>query len=90
MRDFYERHLDSFKNSKNSVVTTVYYLDEAWGTDDGGELLIYDIEGKLIEKVLSESGTLVVFLSEKFPHEVLPTRRKRHSIAGWFRIDKVS
>jgi SM-20-related protein len=90
MGDFYERHLDSFKNSKNRVVTTVYYLDEAWGADDGGELIIYDIEGNLVEKVLSESGTLVVFLSEKFPHEVLPTRRKRHSIAGWFRIDKVS
>jgi len=29
-----------------------------------------------------------VFLSDKFPHEVLPAKKKRHSIAGWFRVDK--
>jgi len=27
----------------------------------------------------------VIFLSERFPHEVLPAKKKRHSIAGWFR-----
>jgi SM-20-related protein len=30
-------------------------------------------------------GTLVLFLSEVFPHEVLPTRKTRYSLAGWFR-----
>lgn len=30
---------------------------------------------------------MVVFLSEKFPHEVLKANRKRYSIAGWFRVD---
>ena len=87
--DFYETHLDCFKNSKNRVVTTVYYLNETWNENDGGELIVYDENNKKIAKVLPNANTLVVFMSEKFPHEVLPANRKRYSIAGWFRIDKI-
>ena len=87
--DFYETHLDCFKNSKNRVVTTVYYLNDDWGEDDGGELIVYDEKNEFLGKVKPEANTLVVFMSEKFPHEVLATKRKRYSIAGWFRIDKV-
>jgi SM-20-related protein len=28
--------------------------------------------------------TLVAFLSERFEHEVLPARRERLSLTGWF------
>ena len=88
--DFYETHLDSFKNSKNRVVTTVYYLNDDWKKEDGGELVVYDEENNFLAKVTPEANTLVVFMSEKFPHEVLPTcKRKRYSIAGWYRIDKI-
>ena len=86
--DFYEKHLDAFKNSKNRVVTTVYYLNDAWREADGGELCIYDNEGNFIKKVLPQANTLVVFMSEEFPHEVLPARKERYSIAGWYRVDK--
>ncbi len=86
--DFYEKHFDPFKGSKNRVVTTVYYLNEAYKEEDGGALMVYDTEGNFIEKVLPHANTLVVFLSEKFPHEVLTARKKRYSIAGWFRVDK--
>ena len=86
--DFYERHFDAFKNSKNRVVTTVYYLNNVWSEQDGGELILHDnlANKKLI--VLPKADTLVVFLSEKFPHEVLPAKKKRYSIAGWFRVDR--
>jgi len=87
--DFYEKHLDVFENIKNRVVTTVYYLNKDWVLGDGGELLIYDQESTLLQRVVPESGTLVIFISERFPHEVLPTNKKRHSIAGWFRVDKI-
>jgi SM-20-related protein len=87
--DFYETHLDAFKNSKNRVVTTVYYLNEVWSEDDGGALVIYDEDEKLLAKVLPKANRLIVFMSEKFPHEVLAAKRKRYSIAGWFRVDKV-
>jgi SM-20-related protein len=84
--DFYEKHLDAFKNSKNRVVTTVYYLNDEWSEDNGGELIIYDEDNKEIAKVLPKADTLVVFLSDKFPHEVRPAKKTRYSIAGWFRV----
>jgi len=86
--DFYEKHLDAFKNSQNRVVTTVYYLNEDFKESDGGALLVYDESDKLLTNVVPTANTLVVFMSEKFPHEVLPAIKKRYSIAGWFRVDK--
>ncbi len=86
--DFYEKHLDAFKGSKNRVVTTVLYLNEEWQEEDAGELVIYDAKDKEMKKVVPKEGTFVVFLSDKFPHEVLPAKAKRHSIAGWFRVDR--
>jgi len=32
-------------------------------------------------------ATLVLFLSEEFSHEVLPTARNRYAVAGWFRLN---
>ena len=86
--DFYEKHLDSFKGAKNRVVTTVYYLNETWHSEDGGKLIIYDKNSKEIQRVEPKANTLVVFMSEDFPHEVLPTKKRRYSLAGWFRVDK--
>jgi len=87
--DFYEKHLDAFKNSKNRVVTTVFYLNDDWGKDDGGELIVYDKDDNFLAEVIPKANTLVVFLSDKFPHEVKPAKRKRFSIAGWFRVDVI-
>ncbi|MFA6196050.1 MAG: 2OG-Fe(II) oxygenase [Sulfurimonas sp.] len=86
--DFYETHIDAFKNSKNRVVTVVYYLNENWSEGDGGELVVYDEENNFLKKVTPHADTLVVFLSDKFPHEVLKAKKTRYSIAGWFRVDK--
>ena len=86
--DFYERHLDAFKGSKNRVVTTVLYLNEEWQEENGGELVIYDENGEEITKVIPNAGKMVIFLSDKFPHEVLPAKASRYSIAGWFRVDR--
>ena len=85
--DFYEKHLDAFRKSKNRVVTTVYYLNEEFKSHDGGELIIYDENDKELKRVIPNKNTLVVFMSEKFPHEVLPAIKKRYSIAGWFRVE---
>ena len=82
--DFYEKHFDSFKHSKNRVVTTVFYLDKC----DAGELIIYDKSGEFLKKITPQQNKLIVFMSENFPHEVLVAKSKRYSIAGWFRIDK--
>ncbi|WP_445398894.1 2OG-Fe(II) oxygenase [Zobellella sp. An-6] len=86
--DFYKKHLDAFRGRGNRRLTTVLYLNEHWRDNDGGELLVYPEKGQeTLHRVRPEAGTLVCFLSERFPHEVLPARRERLSIAGWFRID---
>lgn len=89
---FYKKHLDAFRGKQsqsNRVLSTVLYLNDAWQPSDGGELLLYagDDDNKVIETILPECGRLVIFLSEKFPHEVLPAKRERKSIAGWFRVN---
>lgn len=86
--DFYRRHLDAFKGQQNRVLSLVVYLNPGWQADDGGELVLYrdstDQEGIRVTPLM---GTVVVFLSEEFPHEVLPAQRDRYSIAGWFRVN---
>lgn len=86
--DFYKKHLDVLRGSSNRVLTTVFYLNDTWQEGDGGELLLYDeADTKVLETVTPKQGTLAIFLSEKFPHEVLPSHIERYSIAGWFRVN---
>ena len=86
--DFYKKHLDAFRGRGNRRLTTVLYLNDDWQEEDGGELLVYPFQSKtVLHRVQPHAGTLVCFLSEDFPHEVLPATRDRCSIAGWFRID---
>jgi len=58
------------------------------GPAGGGELVLYPAECPEGILVAPRGGTLAVFLSEEIPHEVLPTRAPRHSIAGWFRRNR--
>ncbi|MGE0486353.1 MAG: 2OG-Fe(II) oxygenase [Gammaproteobacteria bacterium] len=84
---FYRRHLDAFSGEANRVVSLVTYLNPGWGPDDGGELVLYPADGPRQGIAVTPAfGTLVLFLSEELPHEVLPARRPRRSIAGWFRV----
>lgn len=85
---FYKRHVDAFKGQGNRVLSLVAYLNSDWQKADGGELVLYANENDHIgTRVLPAKGTFVVFLSEAFPHEVLPAARTRHSVAGWFRVN---
>ena len=85
---FYQKHIDALKGRSNRVLSTVLYLNQDWQQQEGGELLIYDKAGEnVVEQVVPQLGTLAIFLSEEFPHEVLPAQCTRYSIAGWFRIN---
>lgn len=84
---FYQRHLDAFKDQGNRVVSVVCYLNPDWQTPDGGEFVLYPEGVADGLRFLPQAGTLAVFLSEEFPHEVLPAARERFSIAGWFRVN---
>ena len=89
--EYYKRHLDSFQGDANRLVSTVLYLNPGWSPDDGGELLIYESGAdESFARVTPSFGTLVTFLSEVFPHEVLPARRTRYSVAGWYRLNQSS
>lgn len=80
--DYYQKHLDAFSGRSNRVLTTVSYLNSVTA---GGELALYNEQNQLIDKFLPTAGSLVLFESERFPHEVLPAVDTRYSIAGWFR-----
>lgn len=89
---FYKCHLDSLEGRSNRCVSSVLYLNEEWPQDGGGEMALYPQSRHLpapgtapVARVTPEMGTLACFLSEQVPHEVLPTRLPRMSIAGWFR-----
>lgn len=84
---FYQKHRDAFKGKPGRKLSTVFYLNPGWSMADGGELVLYDEAGVFeLLRIAPECGKLVLFLSEDFPHEVLPASVKRQSIAGWFRI----
>lgn len=83
---FYQRHLDQFRGVEQRTVTAILYLNEHWKADEGGQLRIFlNDEGSETLEVLPEQGTLVTFLSANYWHEVLPARRERLSLTGWFK-----
>ena len=86
---FYKTHLDAFRGQANRILSVVLYLNPDWADDEGGEMVLYQ-ETEPNQKLFTvkpELGTLAVFLSEEFPHEVLPAKRDRYSIAGWYRVN---
>ena len=83
----YAKHSDVLQGKKNRILTTVLYLNKDWQPEHGGELVVYDPSGETaILKVQPTFGTMIIFLSESFPHEVLTSNTTRRSIAGWFRV----
>ncbi|GEK10325.1 2OG-Fe(II) oxygenase [Pseudoalteromonas peptidolytica] len=86
---FYKKHVDAFKGKANRVLTTVLYLNQSWSAKDGGELMVYNPNNheQILTTVTPSYGTLVTFLSDEFPHEVLVANKKRYSVAGWFRVN---
>lgn len=91
--DFYRRHVDAFASSEKGskrLVSMVTYLNADWPSEAGGELLIYSQDEQELSRVTPQAGTIVVFLSEEFPHEVLAATQTRYSIATWFRLNDSS
>lgn len=90
---FYRRHVDQFRDAAHRKISLVLYLnDPDWSASDGGELRLFlpkadansDTTEDIVD-VIPRGGTLVAFLSHEIAHEVLPVRRERFSLTGWFR-----
>ncbi len=87
----YRRHRDRFRDDDLRVLSMVCYLNEGWLEHEGGALRLYlhtpqngAPAAETFRDIFPHSGTLIVFLSAEFEHEVLPATRDRFSIAGWF------
>ncbi|MGC1548633.1 MAG: 2OG-Fe(II) oxygenase [Rhodanobacter sp.] len=80
----YARHLDCLRNNNARVVSAVFYLNNAWQEAEGGALRLY-LADQSYRDIYPHAGTLLLFLSADFEHEVLPATRDRMSIACWMR-----
>lgn len=88
----YQKHLDQFIGKEERKVSCILYLNDNWRSDDGGQLRMYldkKDEMRFID-IIPQAGTLVVFLSSDFLHEVLPANRERMSVSGWFRTRSIN
>ena len=85
---YYRRHFDNPKGRDHRMVSLIWYLNADWSAEDGGELVLKLPSGD--QRILPTRNKLVLFLSSKIEHEVLPSLRKqRLSFTGWFTRTKV-
>jgi len=93
---FYRRHRDAIVGSASilrSFSLLLYINDMEWKQKDGGALRIHldsgldslpvNEEPNYVD-VTPNGGTLVLFKSEKIPHEVLDTKATRAAVVGWY------
>ena len=94
----YQKHLDRFKANDNSQlpqrqISCILYLNKDWLEEDGGYLRLYLNADDATDGIVATAssldiapiaGRLVMFLSDTFYHEVLPAKRVRMSLTGWF------
>ena len=94
---FYRRHRDAIKGSASFLreySLLLYLNDDSYDAEtDGGRLRIHMDSGgdflpageaPLFQDVDACGGTLVLFESDRFPHEVLDTVRERFAVVGWY------
>lgn len=78
---FYKRHLDSFSDRSNRMISMIIYLNENWQKGDGGELVIYKDDSSIVLEPLE--NRCVIFKSQQLEHEVLMAHKDRFSVTGW-------
>lgn len=80
---FYKKHSDRFESDSSRSVTFIFYLHQEWNASFGGELVLYNKKNEILKEILPEPGSMVIFLSEDFPHEVKICSAERRSFTGW-------
>lgn len=92
---FYRRHRDAIPGSASTLrkFSLLLYLNKDWNESYGGKLRLHmDSGGDYLPEgedpnfrdVDPCGGTLVLFESDKLPHEVLDTQAERMAIVGWY------
>ena len=77
----YSRHRDALAGPAGRRVTAIAYLNAQWSEADGGQLRLC-VEPPV--ELTPQLGRLVVFLSEKVEHEVLPVWASRLAATAWY------
>lgn len=86
---YYKKHLDRFEKDGTRKISFIFYLNQKWSPEEGGELILYDQQGEVVETILPMPGTFVCFLSDEYPHEVKPAVSERRSFTGWIHTKKL-
>jgi SM-20-related protein len=81
---YYKKHIDQFTTNDRRKYSVIFYLNEDWQTEDGGELSL-KINHQTV-KINPTSGKCVFFKSNEIEHEVLVTHKNRLSITGWLKV----
>lgn len=84
-QSFYKKHLDRHAKSPHRILTTTLYLNKDYIPEQGGELVMQDLQNNHIATISPDWGKFICFSSAEFPHQVLPTKVERYSLTGWMR-----
>ncbi len=79
----YDRHVDALRGTTTRRVTAVLWLNPEWRAEHGGALRVWTDGGA--HELTPLEGRLAIFLSDKVPHEVLPTHAPRYALTFWLR-----
>lgn len=82
---FYKKHVDQFKGNLDRRISCVYYLNDDWQPEHGGELTLYDKNDNCLIRVEPKGNRFICFNSD-LPHEVSVAHHIRYSIAGWLKV----
>ena len=82
----YVRHSDVSAAVPHRRVTAIFYLNDAWEADHGGQLLTYPRGGDEACAVAPVMGRLLIFRSH-IEHEVCVTQRPRWAVTAWLSVE---
>lgn len=81
----YQWHSDNPKGRDERVISAVFYLNDNWTGEDGGQITVINKQNDTVQ-LLPKLNRLVIFDSN-LQHQVEITHRRRFSIATWLRKD---
>ena len=84
--EFYALHRDNPQGKNGRMISTVYYLHEAWQAPWGGQLHLQDKNNQW-HTIQPTPNRIVMFQSDLL-HEVREAKQQRLSITAWLRSDQ--
>lgn len=82
----YQWHSDNPVGRDERVISAVFYLNDDWREQDGGQITVINKLGDTVQ-LLPKLNRLIIFDSN-LRHQVEITHRRRFSIATWLRRDE--